>query len=105
MTNVGASVQLPYMPTSSARTERIELRAQPARARRIRQAARLKGQTLSAFMLEAASESAEAVLASSVTTSVPSGFFDELWAALGERPRPNLALARRAASRRRVVQR
>jgi uncharacterized protein (DUF1778 family) len=93
------------MATTSARTERIELRAQPARARRIRQAARLKGQTLSAFMLEAASESAEAVLAASVSTVVPSRFFDELWAALDKRPKANPVLARRAASRRRVVQR
>jgi uncharacterized protein (DUF1778 family) len=93
------------MATSSARTERIELRAQPARARRIRQAARLRGQTVSAFMLEAASESAEAVLASAVTTALPPKFYDELWAALSKPPRANRALAKRAAAARRVTQR
>lgn len=96
-------VQLPYM--SSARTHRIELRAQPARARRIRQAAPLKGQTISSFMLDAAGESAEAVLASSTTTSVPVRFFDELFSALEQPPKANGALARRAATTRRVTQR
>jgi uncharacterized protein (DUF1778 family) len=99
------AVQLPYMASNASRTERIELRAQPGRARRIRQAARVRGQSLSAFMLEAASESAEEVLASVVTTTVPTAFFDELWAALGKRPKPSPALTKRAAAGRRVSQR
>jgi uncharacterized protein (DUF1778 family) len=93
------------MANSAARTERIELRAQPARARRIRQAARVQGQTLSTFMLEAASERAEQVLASVGTTVVRSAFFDKLWAALELPPKPNARLAKQAASRRRVQQR
>jgi uncharacterized protein (DUF1778 family) len=93
------------MATVGSRSERIELRAHPARARRIRQAARLKGQTLSAFMLDAASESAEEVLTSAATTAVSPAFFSELWAALGKRPKANAALAKRAASPRRVSQR
>jgi uncharacterized protein (DUF1778 family) len=93
------------MATGTSRTERIELRAQPARARRIRQAARVRGQSLSAFMLDAASESAEEVLAKVATTTVAPAFFDELWAALGKRPKPSAALAKRAAAGRRVVQR
>jgi hypothetical protein len=56
-------------------------------------------------MLAAASESAEEVLASTATTLVPGAFFDDLWAALGKRPKPNAALAKRGASTRRVTQR
>ena len=93
------------MRTRASRTERIELRAQPARARRIRQAARLKGQTLSAFMLDAASQSAEEVLTSAASTAVPAAFFDRFWAALDKRPKANPALVKRAAAPRRVSQR
>ena len=105
LTHEGGAVQLPYMASSSSRTERIELRAQPARARRIRQAARMRGQTLSAFMLEAASETAEQVLLSATTTALPAQLFDQLWAALEKPAKPNPALVRRARTRRRVVQR
>lgn len=94
---------MPYMATGGSRTERIELRAQPARARRIRQAAGLRGQSVSAFMLDAACESAEEVLAAAVTTALPSAFFDRLWTALGKRPRPSSALSKRAAAPRRVL--
>jgi uncharacterized protein (DUF1778 family) len=105
LTRVLVYVQSPYMATSSPRTERIELRAQPARARRIRQAAKLRGQSLSAFMLEAASTQAEEVLASGKATVVRAAFFDELWAALSRRPQASAALAKRSAARRRVTQR
>lgn len=93
------------MAHTSSRSERIELRAQPVRSKRIRQAAKLRGQSLSAFMLDAASEAAEQVIASATTTTVSPAFFDKLWAALTVAPKGNAALARRAASRRRVVQR
>jgi uncharacterized protein (DUF1778 family) len=93
------------MPSSHARTQRIELRAEPDRARRIRHAARLRRQSLSAFMLDAASESAERVLAETAITTVPPAFFDQLWQALDVPPKPNRALAKRAAARRRVTQR
>ena len=42
-----------------ARTERIELRAEPEMEQRIRYVARLAGQSLTDFMLDAASERAE----------------------------------------------
>ena len=93
------------MGTPAKRTERIELRAQPALAHRLRQAASLEGKSLSAFMLEAASASAEEVLTTSSTTVVPTDFFDELWSALDRRPKPNRALTRRAAAPRKVTQR
>ncbi|MCA9599842.1 MAG: DUF1778 domain-containing protein [Myxococcales bacterium] len=87
------------------RTERIELRAQPERARRIRYAAELRKQSVSTFMLDAASASAERVIAESAATVVPTEFFDKLWRALDAPPKPNRALVKLAASRRRVVQR
>lgn len=77
-----------------ARTERIELRAEPELEQRIRYAAKLAGQSLTDFMLDAASERAEAVITSAQVTVVPSDFFDALWEALDEPPQPNAQLAR-----------
>jgi uncharacterized protein (DUF1778 family) len=58
-----------------------------------------------AFILDAAGEKAEQVIAASAATSVPSAFFDQLWQALDAPPRSNEALRRRAARPRRVDQR
>jgi uncharacterized protein (DUF1778 family) len=68
-------------------------------------AADLSRQSVSAFVLDAASDRAEQVIAATGSTSVPSRFFEALWAALDTPPRPNRVLARRAAAHRRVVQR
>ncbi len=78
-----------------ARTERIELRAQP-----IRCAANLAGQSVTDFMLDAASERAEEIIASAPATVVPANFFDALSEALNEPPRPNAPLARAFEERR-----
>lgn len=88
-----------------ARTSRIEIRAEAGREQRIRYAAELSHQSLSAFVLDAAAERAEAVIASSSATVVPSEWFDGLWAALEAPPAPNAALRARAGRKRRVVQR
>jgi uncharacterized protein (DUF1778 family) len=89
----------------ATRTSRLELRVDPERERRIRFAAELSHQSVSAFVLDAASEKAERVIAASTATSVPSEFFDQLWEALGAPPQPNEPLRRRAAEPRRVQQR
>ena len=86
-----------------ARTARIELRADPKREKRIREAARLANQSLSSFVLDAASERAEAVLRAAMST-VPADYFDELHGALDEPPAPNLALQRAARRARQVAQ-
>ena len=86
------------------RTARIELRAEPEREERIREAARLANQSVSSFVLDAASERAEEILQATMTTTVPSNFFDELHRALSDPPVPNLALQRAARQKRRVVQ-
>ena len=89
----------------STKTARIELRSTPEREVRIRHAAELARQSLSAFILDAASERAEDVIASASSTTVPSDFFDRLWAALDAPPGANDGLRRRAAAARRVEQR
>lgn len=86
------------------RSTRIELRAAPASERRLRYAASLTRQSLSAFMLDAAMDRAERVIAEARETTVPAAFFDALWKALEAPPRPNRALARLAARPRRVRQ-
>ena len=90
---------------AATRTSRIELRADPERERRIRYAAELEHQSVSAFVLGAAADRAEEVIASASTTVVPSGFFDQLWEALDAPATPSPALQRRAQALRRVDQR
>lgn len=89
----------------SAKSARIELRSTPAREDRIRYAAEIARQSMSAFILDAASERAEDVIASASSTAVPPEFFDRLWAALDAPPNSNDSLRRRAAATRRVEQR
>lgn len=90
---------------AATRTSRIELRTDPDRERRIRYAAQLEQRSVSAFVLDAAADRAEQVIASAAGTVVPSDFFDEFWEALDATPAPSPALERRAASDRRVEQR
>jgi uncharacterized protein (DUF1778 family) len=87
-----------------ARTARIELRAEPEREERIREAARLANQSVSSFVLDAASERAEEVLGTTTTTTVPDDFFDQLHRALDDPPAPDPALRRAARRARRVDQ-
>ena len=98
------TITVQAMAAPETKTTRIELRAEERRARRIRYAAELTRQSLSSFVLAAAEERAEAVIAESSGTTVPSKFFDAMWVALDAPPRANEALARRARARRRVTQ-
>jgi len=66
------------------RTERIEARIEPERAERIRYAAELVHTSMSAFVVDAAAERAERVIADHKETIVPSEFFDSLLDALDE---------------------
>ncbi len=87
-----------------AKTARIELRAEPERERRIRLAADLAHQSLTSFVLDAATARADEMIAAAVTTEVPSQFFDALLAGLDEPPAPNEVLTRTARRARRVHQ-
>ncbi|HEX9711665.1 MAG TPA: DUF1778 domain-containing protein [Actinomycetota bacterium] len=87
------------------RSSRIELRAQPVREARIRYAAKLQNKSMSSFILDAAAEKAEDIIASSTQTTLPSAFFDELLEALDQPPQPMPRLARAAKKPRRFTQR
>ena len=64
---------------------------------RIEHAANLVHESTSDFVRAAAERRADDVLLEhDVVTVVPAGFFDDLLAALDEKPRPNSALARAA---------
>ncbi len=90
---------------TAPRTSRIELRTDPDRERRIRYAAELTNRSVSAFVLDAAADRADEVIALATTTTVPSDFFDRLWAALDTPAEPSPALERRAAMERQVEKR
>lgn len=90
---------------AATRTSRLELRTDPEREQRIRYAAELERQSVSAFVLDAAADRAERVIASASATVVPSEFFDQLWDALDAPPEPSPALERRSVSDHRVEQR
>jgi uncharacterized protein (DUF1778 family) len=81
----------------SNRTERIEARIEPDRADRIRFASSLSHTSVSGFMVDAASEKAEQVIADANYTMVPADYFDALLAALDEPFKPIEALQAAAA--------
>src|SRR5487761_2713885 len=75
-----------------AKTARIEVRTDPEREALLKEAASLTDQTLTGFILDAASRRAEEVIAQTSTTVVPSEFFDALLGALDQPPTANVAL-------------
>jgi uncharacterized protein (DUF1778 family) len=88
----------------ATKTERIEARVAPEEREQIERAANLTGVSTSAFMVRSAVQHAEAVIASTTTTFVPSDYFDELLAALDTSARaPRLAAAAKRARRDRRV--
>ena len=89
----------------AGRTARIELRADVERERRIRYAAEISRESVSTFVLTAASLRADQVIAASSATVVPSDWFDTVFAALDEPPTASAALRARASRTRRVTQR
>ena len=65
----------------------------------------MRNQTVSTFMLEAANERAEQVIAEAQDVVLPANYFDALMEALSKPPRPNKRLAELARRPRRYVQR
>lgn len=93
------------MPGEMMKTERIEARVEPARAERIRYAAELSNTSMSAFVVDAAAQRAEDVIARHAETLVPADFFESLLSALDEGARvPALQKAAKRA-RRTIVRR
>jgi uncharacterized protein (DUF1778 family) len=76
-----------------SKSARIELRADPEDEERISRAARLVNQSKTAFIMAAAIEKADEVMATWTTTVVSPEFFDQLVDAFDQPVRPNEALA------------
>jgi len=89
----------------ATRTERVEARISPAEHSRIKRAADLEHTSISSFMVAAAAEKADRVIAEHHTTTVTAAFFDELLAALDTPAIANAALSKAAATRSRAVTR
>jgi uncharacterized protein (DUF1778 family) len=89
---------------ATTRSQRLELRTTVEEMQRILKAAHLAHRSVSSFVLEAASQKAEQVIADASVTTVPSDFFDALLAALDEPPSPNPALCELAERPHRVTQ-
>ena len=89
----------------AVKTDRVESRVSPQERERIERAASMSGLSTSAFMVGAAVERAAEIIAEATTTTVPSGYFDELLGALDHpEPSPRRARAARQAHRRRRIQ-
>lgn len=90
----------------AAATARLEFRVRPDLKSRIERAAELVHEPVGEFARTAAEEKAERIIREyEATTTVPAGFFDELFDALDAPPRPNAALARAAGRARKTVTR
>ncbi len=88
----------------AAKTDRIEARLSPRQRDRIDKAAAFEGQSLSSFVVAAAEEKAEQVIAARTTTFVPSEYFDLLLSAIDEADRaPQLERAAKRARRSRRI--
>lgn len=83
------------------KSDRLEARVSPEQRARLEWAAGLAGTSVSAFVVDAAVERADELMAAEMSTTVPAGYFDHLVAALDQADRaPNLAKAARRAERR-----
>lgn len=89
----------------AVKTDRMEARVSPDERARIETAASLAGQSVSSFLVSVAVERADAIIAESTTTVVPSRYFDELLAALDTpEPAPRLAKAAKQVRRQPRIQ-
>jgi len=73
--------------------ETLNMRTDSARKRRLQLAADLSHQSLTAFVLGAADERAEQVIASHQATPLPADFFDDFFDALAPEPTSALVVA------------
>lgn len=82
----------------AVRSDRLEARLTPAQRTQIEQAAGLAGESLSSFVVFAALERADTVVAERAISVVPAGYFDRLIASLDEPDdAPQLARAARGS--------
>lgn len=83
--------------------ETINMRTDAERKRRLQLAADLVHESLTSFVLSAADEKAERIIADSRSTALPAAFFDEFFDTLAPEPTP--ALVKAVARHRRTVRR
>jgi uncharacterized protein (DUF1778 family) len=85
----------------AVKSGRLEARVSPEQRARLEWAASLAGTSVSAFVVDAAVDRAEELLAAQMSTSVPADYFDQLVNALDQPDRaPALAKAARRVARR-----
>jgi uncharacterized protein (DUF1778 family) len=89
----------------AVRTDRVEARVSPDQRERIERAAAFAGESMSTFMVSAAVQRADEVIAERSATVVPADYFDQLLAALDEPPEkaPRLAAAAKKTRRHRRI--
>ncbi|MFW6090467.1 MAG: DUF1778 domain-containing protein [Actinomycetota bacterium] len=84
----------------AVKTDRLEARLSPDERERIERAASTAGLSVSAFMVGAAVERADEIIAAATTTVAPADYFDGLLAALDEPDHaPRLAKAAKRSRR------
>lgn len=85
----------------AVKSERLEARVSPEQRARLERAASLAGTSVSAFVIDAAVDRADEVLAAQMSTSVPADYFDQLVSALDQPDRAaTLAKAAKRVARR-----
>jgi uncharacterized protein (DUF1778 family) len=91
----------------AVKSDRLEARVSPEQRARLEWAASLAGTSVSAFVVDAAVERAQELMAAHMSTTVPADYFDQLVTALDQADRaPALAKAARRTGRRpRIVAR
>ncbi|MFA5890663.1 MAG: DUF1778 domain-containing protein [Actinomycetota bacterium] len=82
----------------ATKTERVEARLSSQERKLIERAAAFEGQSLSSFMVAAATERAEQVISAQTTTMLPADYFDRLLAAIDRaEDAPRLTVAAKKA--------
>ncbi|MGO9877593.1 MAG: DUF1778 domain-containing protein [Acidimicrobiia bacterium] len=85
----------------SAQPDRLAVRVSPEQRAKLESAASLAAISVSGFVVEAAVDRAEALLADQMSTGVPAGYFDQLVNALDRPDRaPTLTKAAKRVARR-----
>ena len=68
----------------AVKSERLEARVSPEERARLEWAARVSGTSVSTFVIDAAVDRAEGLIAAEMSTTVPADYFDRLLEALDE---------------------
>jgi uncharacterized protein (DUF1778 family) len=85
----------------AVKSDRLEARVSPEQRARLELAAAISGVSVSAFVVDAAVERAEELVAGHLATTLPVDYFDRLLSAIDEPDRaPTLAKAARRVNRR-----